>query len=206
MQTSLIRQRHQTVARLLALGESTASVVQATGYSAAHIRSLQKDDSFQELLKSWQTQLHMKFDAGAIKIRDAAFGAIDEINRRLEACPEELTTKDLVQAAGTFLDRAGYGAKTTLEVKATAHVVEGYAQPDPNVFIQPEHEVAILDEPTSQADAEGEDLRGEGSEVAQERDCPATAPVASSSNLAQSQRADLPTRCDGGELRLGLGS
>lgn len=98
----------------MVLGESTAAISQATGYSMGHLRTLAKDPAFCELLEGWKKQAKKGYDGTMLKIQSAATGAVDEFNRRLEFEPKEISTKDLLQGATIFLDRSGYGATSTV--------------------------------------------------------------------------------------------
>jgi hypothetical protein len=118
-----LKDRHHSVARLLAAGHKPWEVCAMTGYSASHLSLLQGDPAFEELLTFYRNHTDA---AGADipgRVRDVAAMAVTQMAERLES-GELVDFGDLSKATRDLLDRAGYSPKTTKEVNITVGLAE----------------------------------------------------------------------------------
>jgi hypothetical protein len=122
-----IKDRHHSVARLLAAGHKPWEVCAITGYSASHLSILQDNPAFEELLAFYRNH---EDAAGADipgRVRDAAATAVSKLTDRIEN-DESLDFGDLSKATRDLLDRAGFSPKTTKEVNITVGLAERVEQ------------------------------------------------------------------------------
>jgi hypothetical protein len=122
-----LKDRHHSVARLLAAGHKPWEVCAMTGYSASHLSLLQGDPAFEDLLSFYRKHADA---AGADlpgRVRDTAALAVTRMAERLES-EEMLDFGELTKATRDLLDRAGHSPKTTKEVNITIGLAERVEQ------------------------------------------------------------------------------
>lgn len=107
-----IRDSHHKLARLLASGCKPAEASLATGYSLSRISILLSTPAFQELLATYREGVQAEFYDFAGKMATLAASAVDELNERLEAQPEDFSTGQLLDVVKTMADRSGFGPST----------------------------------------------------------------------------------------------
>jgi hypothetical protein len=110
-----LKDRHHSVARLLAAGHRPWEVCAITGYSSAHLSLLQNDPSFNELLAHYRGNEDAATADVASRVRDAAATAVTKLTERLES-DEAIDFADLNKATKDLLDRAGHGPRSTKDV------------------------------------------------------------------------------------------
>lgn len=121
------RDRHHSVARLLASGHAPWEVAAITGYDKSRVSILQADPAFQELLAHYRDCDHARTaDLGAM-VKDVAATAVSRLADRLES-DELIEFADLSKAAKDLLDRAGHGPKSTKDVNINVGLADRIEQ------------------------------------------------------------------------------
>lgn len=118
-----LRDRHHSVARLLAAGHADWEVAAITGYDRSRISILKNDPTFQELLAFYRQNEGSGVADVAARVRDAAATMVTKLVERVEE-GEIVEFADLSKAAKDMLDRAGYGPKSTKELNINIGLAE----------------------------------------------------------------------------------
>ena len=118
-----IRHQHHMVAKLLAEGRSLVEVGQITGYTPARIGQLKNDPSFQELLEHYKSQATEKWLNVHERVAALGISITEELQERLENCPEDFSNEELRKLAESLLDRSGFGPSSKKEVSVRSHSV-----------------------------------------------------------------------------------
>ena len=108
---------------VLAEGATPQRAAALTGYAPTTIAQLSGDPTFRELIAHYRTQTMAEYED--IRRRAASLGLsfLDELQERLEASPEEFSSKELMTNASALLDR------TILPSKASGPLQAPPAQP-----------------------------------------------------------------------------
>jgi hypothetical protein len=122
-----LKDRHHSVARLLAAGHKPFEVCAITGYSASHISLLQGDPAFEELLAFYRAHEDAAGADLTQRLKDAAATAVAKLSDRIES-DEEIEFSDLSKATRDLLDRAGHSPKLTKDVNITIGLAERVEQ------------------------------------------------------------------------------
>lgn len=120
---SRLRPKHHALAKLLAQGQSLAACSIHTGYNETTISNLQKDPMFINLVRFYQQGLESESREVAGRLVGLNLEALDELEARLEAKPEEFTTAQLMDIIKTMSDRTGHGpSSSSTNVNITANL------------------------------------------------------------------------------------
>lgn len=101
-----IRHSHHQAARLLAGGTPAVEVGLITGYSQSRLSILQRDPAFRELMEYYGSQVDAKYLDVHERLASLGLSTLDEIQERLEAKPDSISTPQLLQIAEFALDRS----------------------------------------------------------------------------------------------------
>lgn len=100
-----ITDRHHSLARLLAAGNSEADAGYITGYDASRISVLKNSPAFQELLELYREEAKREFTSVLEHMAGISRDAVLELRERLEDTPERFTNNELLKLTVDFTDR-----------------------------------------------------------------------------------------------------
>lgn len=122
-----LRQRHHTLARLLASGETPGNAAVLAGYCSSRVSILQNDPSFQELLTFYQGRLTIEALDMKAKLGTLAADVVSELQDRIEENPDGFKNTELTELLKASCDRIGLGPTSTVKsfnVNATSTLAE----------------------------------------------------------------------------------
>tara|TARA_R110002153_G_scaffold274298_1_gene448177 strand:+ start:2144 stop:2683 length:540 start_codon:yes stop_codon:yes gene_type:complete len=105
---SQMRDRHHTIARMLALGFKQTQIAAVTGMSGSRISVIKKAPAFIELLTFYQEESGAEFRDLTERFKHLGMEITGELLGRLEAEPEAISTGELRELLKTVADRSGY--------------------------------------------------------------------------------------------------
>lgn len=117
-----LRERHHSVARLIASGQSNTMVAALTNYTPAYLSVLLNNPSMQELVEMYRVQLGAPGAVVAEKLRTVGLEAVAKLATKLEA--GELDPNHLLGLAKLGLDRSGHGPSSTQHVVKEDHILD----------------------------------------------------------------------------------
>lgn len=111
-----IRQRHHSLAKLLAdeVPEGDAAVM--VGMSASRVSVLKTDPSFRDLVTFYKREKREAYLELHEKIAQLGEDAVDELTARVEENPEDISVGQLIEISKMTLDRSGHGPQTSTNV------------------------------------------------------------------------------------------
>jgi hypothetical protein len=142
-----LKDRHHSVARLLAAGHKPWEVCAITGYSASHLSIVQDNPAFQELLAFYRQHEDAQSADIAQRVKDAAATAVAKLAERLEL-DEAIEFGELNKAARDLLDRAGHGPKSTRDVNVTVGLADRVEAARQRAIAARQHSVTQTPAPT----------------------------------------------------------
>lgn len=122
-----LRERHHSVARLMASGLQQTIVCEITGYTDAYLSTLLNAPSMQELIEYYRASQNNAAEAIAERLRSAGMSAVDILVERMEADECELDNNELLGLAKLGLDRSGHGPQSK-NVSVSEHHLFDHAQ------------------------------------------------------------------------------
>jgi hypothetical protein len=120
-----IRERHHSVARLIASGMQQSLVASICGYTQPYLSLLLNNPSMEELIGFYRAQHINASEVITSRLRHVALDAVEDLATKLEA--GELDPQELLGLAKLGLDRSGHGPQQkTLNV--TEHHLLDHAE------------------------------------------------------------------------------
>ena len=119
-----LRQRHHTLAKLLAEGTPDGEAALVCGYVASHVSILKSDPSFKDLLKFYAQRADAEYIELNKKIAMLGEDAVDEITSRLEETPDDISVGQLLEISKMALDRSGHGPQSSTNVNVNIGLAE----------------------------------------------------------------------------------
>lgn len=119
-----IHASHHSLARCLAAGMKHAQAALVTGYSSARIGQLVNDESFTALVADYRNEVKSVFADMAERMSDLSLDAIELLQERLHAAPEQFTTQMLLEVVKTFADRTGHGPGQEVHLKMDRDLID----------------------------------------------------------------------------------
>lgn len=117
-----VREKHHSVARLIAAGTTQRLTATITGYSESYLSILLNNPAMQELVDYYRIQRGNAVEVVAEKLRAGAMGAVERLVDKMEA--DQLDANALLGLAKLGLDRSGHGPRNTTEVITESHVYD----------------------------------------------------------------------------------
>lgn len=105
-----LRHSHHMLARALAEGNSLQDASYLTGYSVDRIATLKGSPMFQELIAHYSSQENSKEIDFKRRIAQLGFSAADEMQRRIDETPQEISFAQLRETAEMAFNAAGLSA------------------------------------------------------------------------------------------------
>jgi hypothetical protein len=108
-----VQHQHHQIAQLLAQGMKQVQVSLVTGISQSRISILKGDPTFQELMAYYSSQRELVFVDVLEKMKVLGLSSLDEMQRRLDEAPEDLSNRELMELTKlTLVDgRAAPGSR-----------------------------------------------------------------------------------------------
>jgi hypothetical protein len=125
-----LRERHHSVARLIANNFAQNIVCQITGYTDAYLSTLLKNPAMQDLIGHYRAQHNNAAEVVGEKLRTTAMRAVEALSDRLDEGSDSenaLSNNDLIALAKLGLDRSGHGPTST-QINKNLDVVVDYAE------------------------------------------------------------------------------
>ncbi len=111
-----IGSRHHALARALASGVSAGEAALIVGMDISRVSILKSDPSFKELLAFYLADVNAAYRSMHDSLAGIAYDATQELQRRLEEEPEELSVNALLEITKLGADRTGHGPKSTQDL------------------------------------------------------------------------------------------
>lgn len=115
-QLTKLRERHHTLAKMLAQGTPESEAAVACGYALSRVSILKSDPSFRDLVAFYRQGVVERYydmhEAAAALGRDA----IEELHERLEENPDDFTVGQLMTLSTSMMDRVGHGPSSSTQV------------------------------------------------------------------------------------------
>lgn len=122
-----IRERHHSVARLVASGLQHSVVAKITRYTEAYLSVLLKAPAMRELIGHYKTRHDAAAGIVGEQLRTLSMTSVEELQRRINDAPDSVATSELTAIAKLGLDRSGHGPSSSKQIKHEHHVVD-YAE------------------------------------------------------------------------------
>lgn len=119
-----LRARHHSVARLLATGVPETVVALITHYHPTRISQFKNSPAMQELIAHYRGPGNEAHQALKEKLRVLGEGSVDELCRRIEEAPEDLTASELTALAKLGMDRSDHGPTSKVDVNSRNEVID----------------------------------------------------------------------------------
>lgn len=120
-----VREKHHSVARLIATGTTQRLTATITGYTESYLSILLNNPAMQELVEFYRMQHGNAVEVIGEKLRAGALGAVERLVDKMEG--DELNAQELLGLAKLGLDRSGHGPSSKQEIIKESHVYD-YAQ------------------------------------------------------------------------------
>jgi hypothetical protein len=117
-----LSQRHHALARNLAAGMRDAEAALITGYDISRISILKADPQFQELMEFYRADVDRAYADLHERLAGLSVDAADELTRRLEDAPEDVSTGQLLEIMKSTADRTGHGPSSKSEQTLNVNV------------------------------------------------------------------------------------
>lgn len=166
-----IRERHHSVARMIAGGLSQRMVAQLCGYTESYLSILLNNPAMQELIELYRIQHGSAQQIAIEKLRTVGMKALEALDKDLDA--NLLTKQEKLSLAKLGLDRGELGPSSTSKVLREDHIFDHAELQRRNAdarnrnapFIVPAEDVRkALAPPPKQTETEDESTRDLGSE------------------------------------------
>lgn len=108
-----IRARHHLLARLLAEGTAPGEAALIANYAPSRVSILQSDPTFRELVEFYRADVDRQYLGLHERLAALGADAADELSRRLEDAPEELSDGLLLEITKVTADRTGHGPQSS---------------------------------------------------------------------------------------------
>ena len=128
MDINRIREKHHSVARLVAQNFENGVICAIVGYTPAYLSTLLNNPAMQELIRYYRAQQSNASEVIAEKLRSVAMRAVEQLAERIDEDGDNApSNNDLIQLAKLGLDRSGHGPTSTQVINSTQHIVD-YAE------------------------------------------------------------------------------
>ena len=117
-----IREKHHSVARMIAGGLSQRMVSQLCGYSEGYLSVLLNNPSMQELVALYRIQQGEAAQLVVEKLKTVGLKAVEKLDEKLEA--GELTNQELLSLGKLGLDRGGHGPTSQHHIVNENHIFD----------------------------------------------------------------------------------
>lgn len=117
-----LREKHHSVARMVASGMSQRLVATITGYTESYISILLNSPAMNELIEMYRIQNGAAAQVITEKLRTVGGKALDRLNDQLDE--NKLNNQELIATAKLGADRSGHGPSSHKHVVDERHLVD----------------------------------------------------------------------------------
>lgn len=118
-----VREKHHSVARMIAQGLTQRLVASISGYTESYLSILLDNPAMEELVTFYRLQSGNATEVIGEKLREVGMTALEKISQKLEN-EEMLSTQDLIAISKLGLDRSGHGPSQKHEIKTESHIFD----------------------------------------------------------------------------------
>lgn len=121
-----LREKHHSVARLIASGLQQSLVATMSGYTPQYVGVLLNSPAMQELVELYRIQYGSSAQIIGEKLRTVALQGVEEIAARLssEEGRKGMSANDLIGVAKLGLDRSGHGPQSSHHIVSENHNID----------------------------------------------------------------------------------
>lgn len=120
-----LREKHHSVARLVAAGMPQATVAAITGYTPTYISLLLNNPAMQELLTYYRSAHTNAAEVIGERLRTAGLGALEKLQDKLDDKDGDgLDDQVLLGLAKLGLDRSGHGPQSKVQSVTEHHIID----------------------------------------------------------------------------------
>lgn len=117
-----IREKHHSVARLVASGMQQSLVASLSGYTEAWLSTLLNNPAMQDLVAHYRASHSNAAEVIAERLREAGLGALEKLVEQMEG--EGLDPQELLGLAKLGLDRSGHGPQSKVHQVTEHHLLD----------------------------------------------------------------------------------
>lgn len=117
-----IKEKHHSVARMLASGLTQRMVSQLCGYTESYLSILLNNPAMQELIEFYRIQAGAAAQLIGEKLRTVGMKALEQLDERIDE--KSLTNQELMGTAKLGLDRGGHGPTSSQHVIREDHIID----------------------------------------------------------------------------------
>ena len=117
-----LKEKHHSVARLIASGMQQRMVAHISGYTEGYISILMNAPAFAELVELYRIQSGAAAAVITEKLQTVGMKALEKLDAKIEA--DELNALELTSAAKLGLDRSGHGPQSKQHVVNEDHIID----------------------------------------------------------------------------------
>jgi hypothetical protein len=117
-----IREKHHSIARMIAGGLTQRMVSQLCGYTEGYVSILLNNPAIKELIELYRIQQGSAAAVVTEKMRTVGLKAVEKLEKKIEA--GELSNQELLGAAKLGLDRGGHGPQSKQHVVNETHLFD----------------------------------------------------------------------------------
>lgn len=115
-----IREKHHTVARLIAGGLNQRMVATIAGYTESYLSTMLNAPAMEELIAYYSAKHSNAHEVIIGKLRGAGMEALEKLSEKLK--DDDMSNTDLIALAKLGLDRSGHGPSSTQHQITEEHV------------------------------------------------------------------------------------
>ena len=121
-----VKEKHHSVARMLASGLSQRMVANLCGYTESYLSILLNNPAMQELVELYRIQYGSAAQVITEKLKTVGLKAMEEIEGRLDDAEirSKITLQDLQGIAKLGLDRGGHGPSSSQHLVKEEHIID----------------------------------------------------------------------------------
>lgn len=117
-----IKEKHHSVARMIASGLTQRMVSQLCGYTESYLSILLNNPAMEELVSFYRIQAGHSAQLIGEKLRTVGLKAVEKLEEKIDA--DLLTNQELLSAGKLGLDRSGHGPSSTSHVVREEHIFD----------------------------------------------------------------------------------
>lgn len=120
---SRIKEKHHTVARLMASGMQQGLVATIAGYTESYLSVLLGAPAMSELIGYYRAQHSNAAEVIAERLRHVSMGAVEKLSEKMDS-DDGLNANELLQLAKLGLDRSGHGPQSKQQISTETHLID----------------------------------------------------------------------------------
>lgn len=117
-----IREKHHSVARMVASGLTQRMISQLCGYTESYLSILLNNPAMQELVEMYRIQQGAGSQIIAERLRTVGLKALEKLETAIEG--GKMSNQELLSASKLGLDRSGHGPQSTQHVVQETHIID----------------------------------------------------------------------------------